>query len=131
MKKGLEVLKTGLYNQKITVTDILAKAERFPFPGLNSSSRLRLFQFFKRIEDLKAATEGMSVYQKLLSLGRYTQIDTAMASDPNIEAAFKKLLCLAQKYDGRPLDFLAGVSLQSDTDMVSVDSEKISFSRRE
>jgi superfamily I DNA/RNA helicase len=127
MKKSLEVLKTGLYKHKTTVTDILAKAERFPFHGLNTSSRLRLFQFLRNIENLKAAAKGMSVYQKLLYLGRYTQSDTAMASDPNIDTAFKKLLSLAQKYDGWPLEFLAGVSLQSDTDMVSPDSEKVSL----
>jgi len=126
-KKAAELLKSWCYSKKFSLQQGLAKAKRFPIPGLSRSQQQKLINFGDQLADIKNRTGDMMVAEKLQYLSQLPQLSVIVNSEPRAREAFNNLLSLSADYGGNIAEFLASAALDTDTDAYLPRAEKVSL----
>jgi superfamily I DNA/RNA helicase len=126
-KKAADHFKSWCYSKKFSQQQGLAKARRFPVPGLSRSQQQKLIDFGEQMADIKNRTGDMSVVELLQYLSQLPQINAIMNSEDQSREAFNNLLSLSADYGDNIAEFLANAALDTDTDAYLPRAEKVSL----
>jgi len=126
-KKAAEFFKSWCYSKKFSQQQGLAKAKRFPIPGLSRSQQQRLINFGEQLADIENRIDGMTVAEQLHYLSQLPQLSAIVNSEPRAREAFNNLLSLSADYGGNIAEFLASAALDTDTDAYLPRAEKVSL----
>jgi len=126
-KKTAEHFKSWCYSKKFSQLQGLAKAKRFPVPGLSRSQQQKLIDFGEQMADIKNRTGDMTVVEQLRYLSQIPQLGTIVNTDPRSRVAFNNLLTLSADYGDNIAEFLASAALDTDTDAYLPQAEKVSL----
>jgi DNA helicase-2/ATP-dependent DNA helicase PcrA len=126
-KKAAEFFKSWCYSKKVSQQQGMAKAKRFPIPGLSRSQQQRLINFGEQLADIKNRIDGMTAAEQLHYLSQLPQLSAIVNSEPRAREAFNNLLSLSADYGGNIAEFLASAALYTDTDAYLPRAEKVSL----
>ena len=126
-QKSADHFKSWCYSNKFSQQQGLAKAKRFPVPGLNRSQQQKLIDFAERLADIENRIADMTVADQLRSLSQIPQLSGIIKTEPRALEAFNNLLNLSADYDDNFAEFLAGAALDTDTDAYLPRAEKVSL----
>ena len=126
-KKAADHFKAWCYSKKFSQQQGLAKAKRFPVPGLSRSQQQKLIDFGEQLTGIKNKTSGMTVAEKLRDLSQIPQLTAIVNTDPQSREAFNNLLTLSEDYGDNSAEFLASAALDTDTDAYLPLAEKVSL----
>ena len=126
-KKAAEFFKSWCYSKKVSQQQGMAKAKRFPIPGLSRSQQQRLINFGEQLADIKNRIDGMTAAEQLHYLSQLPQLSAIVNSELRAREAFNNLLSLSADYGGNIAEFLASAALNTDTDAYLPRAEKVSL----
>jgi superfamily I DNA/RNA helicase len=126
-KKPLVLFKDWCYRNRFTVPQGLLKAARFPIPGLKPSRQQMLNEFSRQLLLHKENMSGLSVSEKLLFLEKNTKLVDILNRDVKTKEAFTHLVEVAVDFGADLNGFLAGIALNTDTDIYTQQAEKVSL----
>ena len=126
-KKAADHFKSWCYSKKFSQQQGLAKAKRFPVPGLSRSQQQRLINFGEHLADIKNMTGDMTVAEQLQYLSQLPQLSAILNSESRAREAFNHLLSLSADYGDNIAEFLASAALDTDTDAYFPRAEKVSL----
>ncbi|MBW2410383.1 MAG: ATP-dependent helicase, partial [Deltaproteobacteria bacterium] len=126
-KKSLTVFRDWCYQNQFSPDRGLAKAKRFPIPGLSTAQQQGLNEFLNHINSLQSRMNAMTVCEKLIYLVNNSKLKSRFNDEPGLKDALETLLQRAEKFDRHTDDFLASLALHADTDAYTVQAEKVSL----
>ena len=125
-KKAADHFKSWCYSNKFSQQQGLAKAKRFPVPGLSRSQQQKLIDFADQLAGIENKISDMKVADRLRYLSKIPQLSGIMNTEPRALEAFNNLLDLSADDGDNIAEFLAGAALDTDTDAYLPQAEKVS-----
>jgi DNA helicase-2/ATP-dependent DNA helicase PcrA len=126
-KKTADHFKSWCYSNNFSQQKGLAKAKRFPVPGLSRSQQQKLIDFGEQLASIESKIGDMTVTDQLRYLSQIPPLSALVNTEPRSKEAFNNLLTLSTDYGDNIAEFLASAALETDTDAYLPQAEKVSL----
>ncbi len=126
-KKDLDALKIWGYNNRYSLSGLMAEAERLSIDNLTTAGRRRLDVMLKFIAGYARHISRLNVKDKLIYLAKQARNSNRLKSDPNIREAFDHVVRVAEPFGENTSGFIETAALQSDPDVFDAMSQKVSL----
>jgi superfamily I DNA/RNA helicase len=126
-KKAVDSFKSWCYSNNFSQQQGLAKAKRFPIPGLSRLQQQKLIDFGEQLAGIGSQIGDMTVADQLRHLSQIPPLSALVNTEPRAGEAFNNLLTLSMDYGNNIAEFLASAALDTDTDAYFPRAEKVSL----
>ena len=126
-KKALDQFKNWCFQNRFSLQKGLAKAGRFPVPGMASVKQQIINDFAAKMNGYQAELAGWPVVRQLEFLEKNTKLSAQLNKDVQSREAFDGLLEYAGKFNDNAAEFFAAMALYTDTDTYSPGVERVSL----
>ena len=125
-KKTIDKFKTWYFHQQMEIENALLQVRRFPLPGMDNASQLKLDIVIAEIIRLREELKGQPVDYKLLRLSQVSFISTGLRQNPKADDILLFLFNIAKEYTSAT-SFLNTVTLQMDADTFDALAQKVAL----
>jgi DNA helicase-2/ATP-dependent DNA helicase PcrA len=126
-KRAIDHFKSWCVSNNFSQQNGLAKAKRFPIPGLSRSRQQKIIDFGEQLAGIESQIGDMTVADQLRYLSQIPSLSALVNTDPRSREAFNNLLTLSADYGNSIAEFLASAALDTDTDSYLPRAEKVSL----
>ena len=126
-KKGMEILKTWIYQNNIPLADALVQSCRLPIPHMGRVRQQRLYSFIGRLSSFKENIIGLPVAEILELILRKTNLSGKYRGDPSFDRGSVHLLETGKAHQKDTAGFLAAIALSKDADLYDHRVEKVAL----
>jgi uncharacterized protein (TIGR00375 family) len=124
-KKAIRGFAKWCRQNRMTVNRGLRQVDRIPIPGLEKALQLRLTEFSREIENIRANVENETLFRKLTMLSERIGVSDFFSPESKKPHARDYVGALADRYAHDIDGFLAAVALNTDTDIYSAKAQKV------
>lgn len=125
--KALDILKFWAYQKNMSLAEALVQARRLPIPRMGSGHQQKLYQFIRKLYDLKNNIDGRSIAETLELILTKAGVREKYKADPRFEIGSRQILEAGQIHQTDVSGFLAAVALSKDTDVYDHRVEKVAL----
>jgi DNA helicase-2/ATP-dependent DNA helicase PcrA len=126
-KRAIDHFKSWCYSNNFSPQQGLAKAKRFPIPGLSRFQQQKIVDFGEQLAGIGSQIGDMTVTDQLRYLSQIPPLSALVNTEPRSKEAFNNLLTLSTDYGKNIAEFLASAALETDTDAYLPRAEKVSL----
>ena len=126
-QRALDQFKNWCFQNRFSLQEGMHNVQRFPIPGMAAAKQRKLVDFSHLIFDYNKEFSSLSVADKLQFLQENTNLSGLLNQDFQTRDAFDRIVAYAGRFNGDCDEFLATVSMHTDTDTYIPEVERVSL----
>lgn len=121
----ISAFKQWAYTKQMRLIDACAQVRRIPIPHVNGKGQQKLLTLIDQIESLCERIAHCPLNEKIEILSQTSLIRNLVGDNRNFQEILKKIVDRSSSFGLETAEFLASLSLESDTDSYDAKVEKV------